>query len=131
MINTRPTDCNCCMSKNSVIYGKMEEFQIRRFESGYCYICTKCGAYVGTHKGRVKDALGILSDEKTRKMRILCHQEFDKHYMRRASKSAVYYRLAQEMKIPFDDCHFGYMDYCQLEKALNIMKQWGDEYYVR
>ena len=35
-------------------------------------------------------------------------------------------KLSKELGIKSEDCHFGYMDYEQLQKALNIMKSWGD-----
>ena len=53
-MNLQPTGCNICGGKveyisNDKIYG-------RRYGSGYCYHCTKCGAYVGTHKSRPRIA---------------------------------------------------------------------------
>ncbi len=130
MINTRPTDCNCCGGKNTVVFTAMADRGIKPFESGYCYYCDNCGAYVGTHKGRTKDALGILSDGKTRALRALCHEEFNKHFMMRSSKNILYYKLATEMDIPYENCHFGYMKQAELEKALEIMRGWGD-FFVR
>ena len=59
----RPTECNICGGEveyipNKQIYGKS-------YGSGFCYHCTNCGAYVGTHKPRPKDALGILAKPNT------------------------------------------------------------------
>lgn len=56
-MNLNPTKCNICDGKviytsNKIIYGK-------EFGSGKCYYCTECGAYVGTHKSRSKEALGL------------------------------------------------------------------------
>lgn len=64
--DSRPTVCKC---GGKVIYGRMKDFGITPYKSGYCYFCTKCGAYVGTHENRKKDALGVLSDGRTRRMR--------------------------------------------------------------
>ena len=121
--DSRPTVCKC---GGKVIYGRMKDFGITPYKSGYCYFCTKCGAYVGTHENRKKDALGVLSDGRTRRMRMVCHQEFDKHWDSTAGKNRLYFKLSKELGIKSEDCHFGYMDYEQLQKALNIMQSWGD-----
>lgn len=121
MFDSRPTRCNC---GGTVVYGKMEKFGLRPYQSGYCYICQKCGAYVGTHQNRPKDALGILATGDIRRLRVLCHEEFDKHWMSTAGKSRVYYRLSKEMGIKKEDCHFGYMQKDQLVEALSIMQSW-------
>lgn len=47
--DSRPTVCKC---GGKVIYGRMKDFGITPYKSGYCYFCTKCGAYVGTHENR-------------------------------------------------------------------------------
>lgn len=120
-----PSECNNCGGKR-VIYGRMTEFGIKAYQSGYCYYCLDCGAYVGTHMNRPKEALGILSDSKTRKLRVTCHKEIDKHWYSSAGKNRAYYRLSQEMGMKSENCHFGYMDYEQLVEALHIMKKWGD-----
>ena len=96
--DSRPTVCKC---GGKVIYGRMKDFGITPYKSGYCYFCTKCGAYVGTH-------------------------ENSKHWDSPAGKNRLYFKLSKELGIKSEDCHFGYMDYEQLQKALNIMKSWGD-----
>lgn len=52
-----PTVCNICGGKvsyvsNARVYGS-------RYGSGWCYLCESCGAYVGTHGPRPREALGI------------------------------------------------------------------------
>ena len=78
MIDLQPTKCNLCNGKvvyisNSKIYGK-------EYGSGKCYFCTKCGAYVGTHKPRPKEALGILGNSEMREMKMKCHELFDRQW---------------------------------------------------
>ncbi len=72
----RPTQCNICGGKveyipNKQIYGKP-------YGSGFCYHCCDCGAYVGTHRIRPKEAFGILANDEMRKMKMKCHDIFDK-----------------------------------------------------
>lgn len=61
MFTKHPTKCNICGGlvkyiPNKEIYGKS-------YGSGFCYYCTNCGAYVGTHVPQPKVALGILAKD--------------------------------------------------------------------
>ncbi len=65
MIDKYPKTCNLCggtviFTSNAVIYGQ-------EYGSGRCYLCTKCGAFVGTHKPWSREAMGLLADERMRK----------------------------------------------------------------
>ena len=96
-MDLQPKVCNICGGEveyitNDKIYGK-------KYGSGYCYHCTKCGAYVGTHKSRPKEAYGILADEQMRRMKMLCHDEFDKLWQTRKERQNLYKRLAKIMHI--------------------------------
>lgn len=129
MINDRPEKCNICGGK--VVFGNMSDFGLNSYQSGKCYICTNCGAYVGTHKNQPQDALGTLADGKTRALRTKCHEEFDKHYMSLTAKDTLYYMLSIEMGISKEECHFGHFNREQLEKALNIMTTKWKNLYIR
>lgn len=123
-VDLHPTKCNLCGGKveyidNSMIYG-------RRFGSGFCYRCKECGAYVGTHRHRPKEAMGLLADAQMRQMKIACHDLFDamwrtdggRHGRRR---SRLYAKLAEQMGIPVEECHFGYFDMELLRQAYKIL----------
>ena len=43
-VDTHPTTCNLCGGQ--VIYTSNERVYGRKYGSGYCYLCTCCGAYV-------------------------------------------------------------------------------------
>lgn len=64
-MDLHPTVCNLC--GGSVVYTSNAEIYGREYGSGKCYLCTQCGAYVGTHKPRPQEALGLLADERMRK----------------------------------------------------------------
>ena len=129
MIDLRPMKCNLCGGKvvytsNAVLYG-------RQYGSGYCYLCTSCGAFVGTHVPHPEEALGILADEKMRKAKIRCHDLFDLHWKDKGTESrryrnALYHWLAKRLKIPVEECHFGYFDLEVLEKAYVILEEVKD-----
>ena len=124
MINTHPKVCNLCggavqYTSNAVIYG-------REYGSGRCYLCTSCGAFVGTHKPWPREALGILANPAMRKGKKLCHELFDSFWRgkRKAQKKRedLYFWLSEQMGMSREDCHFGYFDLEQLRQAYRILQ---------
>ena len=126
MVNLQPTECNICggmviYTSNSKIYG-------REYGSGKMYYCTQCGAYVGTHKPRPKEALGILGNKEMRDMKMKCHSLFDKKWQgeptskkRHIARINAYKWLAEKLGISIEECHFGYFDMDMLTKAYEIL----------
>lgn len=125
-INIYPTKCNLCGGK--VIYTQNDTIYGKRYGSGYCYLCTKCGAYVGTHKPRPKEALGLLADDRMRKGKMACHEKFDSFWKGKKNakrkRAALYENLAEEMGIEVTNCHFGYFTLDELKKAYRIIRGW-------
>jgi hypothetical protein len=74
-IDLCPTKCNICGGK--VVYTSNAEIYGKEYGSGKCYLCQNCRAYVGTHKPRPKEALGVLADGRMRKGKMCCHEIFD------------------------------------------------------
>ena len=128
MIDLYPKTCNLCggrveFTSNAIIYG-------REYGSGKCYRCTECGAYVGTHSPRPKEALGILANVQMRSMKMACHALFDAQWKGKPSKGAnknprvkAYRRLARRLGISEDECHFGWFDLDMLHKAYSILSE--------
>ena len=120
-----PTVCNICGGKvsyvsNARVYGS-------RYGSGWCYLCESCGAYVGTHGPRPKEAMGILADKRMRRLKMECHELFDRTWETNAERRERYARLASRLGIPVAECHFGYFDAPMLERALAILKEEGND----
>lgn len=130
MVELEPSKCNLCGGEvvfvsNSIVYGK-------EYGSGKCYYCTECGAFVGTHEARPKEAYGVLADKEMRKMREVCHEEFDElwincpSYCRKIARTAAYEWLAEKLSIRLGDCHFGYFGkellYQAYEELIKIEK---------
>lgn len=123
-----PKKCNLCRGdvvyiSNSKIYGK-------EYGSGKCYYCTKCSAYVGTHKSRPKEALGILANAPMRDMKKKCHDIFDLKWKnmptskkRHKARFQAYKDLAEKLNIPSSQCHFGYFDMDMLTKVYGILEK--------
>lgn len=124
MIDLYPTTCNLCNGK--VIYISNAKIYGRQYGSGYCYYCTECGAYVGTHKPWPRKVMGILADAAMRNMKVRCHALFDPLWMntgagRTRRRNKLYARLADLMGISVSDCHFGYFTIEQLRQAYEIL----------
>ena len=128
-MNTHPTICNICGGK--VVYTSNDNIYGRKYGSGMCYLCIACGAYVGTHKPRPREALGLLADESMRKGKKLCHSIFDSkwkgNHKSHKKRQDMYVWLSKMMGIPLDDCHFGYFDIVQLRTAYRILLKIKDQ----
>lgn len=126
-IDLQPTKCNLCGGK--VIYISNAKLYGKEYGSGKCYFCTSCGAYVGTHKPRPMEALGLLADKEMRDLKMQCHDLFDKQWKdfpskkeRQDARSLAYKNLADKLEIPIEECHFGYFDKEQLQKTYDILQ---------
>lgn len=128
----RPTVCNICGGEveyipNRKVYGQP-------MGSGWCYRCKGCGAYVGTHKPRPKEAMGLLADDRMRLGKQFCHQMFDKRWLgapdKRKARTEAYRWLAGELGIPAEECHFGYFDLEELRRAYRVMRDDQERRYA-
>lgn len=120
-MNKFPKNCNICNGVNTVEFVTNDKVYGRKYGSGYCYLCTNCGAYVGTHKPRPKEAMGILADKQMRDMKMKCHDLFDATWRTQKQRRKAYSELALKLGIPVSECHFGYFDMDMLTKAYNIL----------
>ena len=132
-MDKHPRNCNICNSVNTVEFTTNDKIYGKKYGSGYCYLCTNCGAYVGTHKPRPKEAMGILADKQMRDMKMKCHDLFDRKWkgtgkgmMKRRIKA--YAELATKLGIPVSECHFGYFDMDMLNKAYRILSEDTDKH---
>ena len=121
-INTHPTKCNLCGGE--VVYMSNANIYGRQYGSGFCYYCTSCHAFVGTHKPRPDEAMGLLADSEMRDLKVKCHEFFDKFWKTREERSEAYSRLAEAMRIPIKLCHFGFFNKKNLNKAIEILQTW-------
>lgn len=124
-MNLHPTTCNLCGGR--VIYTSNANIYGREYGSGRCYICKCCGAYVGTHAPRPRDAMGILANWEMRELKKECHALFDPMWKGKPKankkRNDLYAWLAREMDIPREDCHFGYFDTEKLKTAKRILTE--------
>lgn len=126
IVNEFPTKCNVC--GGDVIYTTNDKIYGKKYGNGYCYYCTNCGAYVGTHKPSPKKALGLLANSEMRKWKIICHGLFDSMWKgkigQKRIRAQLYKKLANELGISVSECHFGWFDLPMLKRAYNILNYW-------
>lgn len=124
MVDIQPQKCNLCGGK--VVYVSNAKIYGRQYGSGYCYYCTSCDAYVGTHEPRPKEAMGILANKQMRDWKMKCHSLFDPLWKnKRKKRGQLYSDLALQMGIPISQCHFGYFNLEDLKRAYEILKTWS------
>lgn len=116
-----PTECRYCggpvkLVNNSVLYRKPFG------KWPYMYLCVPCDAYVGLHPG-TDIPLGTLANKALRDVRKEHKATFYELIERLGiDRTEAYERLAEKMKIPHADCHFGWFDIEQCELAGRICR---------
>ncbi|HIW72655.1 MAG TPA: DUF3268 family zinc-finger domain-containing protein [Candidatus Levilactobacillus faecigallinarum] len=124
----------CPYCGGEVVWTSNREIYGREYGNGRCYLCTECGACVGVHdngKGKgSRRALGLLATPEMRKMKQKCHARFDAvWHTHKRSRAACYRQLAKLMGISVRQCHFGYFNLADLNRAYQIMApfHWYEE----
>mgnify|MGYP003953858373 FL=1 len=113
-----PTECPHCEGHDIEICKNSRVYRGREYgEWPWVVMCNDCYAYVGLHPF-TGIPLGTLADRRTRdarktvKKRFIAWQE-DRHL----SRTDAYRLLAQKMRIPYNECHFGWFDYDRCDLA--------------
>ena len=57
------------------------------------------------------------------------HKWFDKLWRNHEERDIYYQRLANELGLPYESCHFSLMTMEQLDKAIPLIKKWWFEKY--
>lgn len=68
--------------------------------------------------------MGELYDKKNE-----AHTWFDKLWRNHEERDIYYHKLANELGIDYESCHFSQMNMDQLNKAIDIIKKWWWEKY--
>ena len=125
-VEQKPTTCNICGGKVILIKVGKEHST-----SEYIYKCTNCGASVGTHYTNPNLALGTLADLETKKMRRQAHLWFDKLWNTKEERESYYQKLANNLGIERNKCHFGLMNKETLDIVVPLLKKWWFEKFDR
>jgi len=123
-IDSYPIPNTCPYCNSPVIFTSNAEIYGRQYGNGMCYKCTVCDTYVGVHTG-TKIPLGRLADKELRDLKKECHSLFDPIWRenKNITRSEAYKKLAELLKIPVNECHFGWFDKETLYKAKTIMSK--------
>lgn len=77
---------------------------------GMVYLCRRCNAYVGVHKGTDRP-LGILANDELRMHRRFAHASFDRIWKQgKKTRLEAYEWLAMMLKLPLEKTHIGMFD---------------------
>lgn len=99
---------------SSVIYGK---------SYGMIYICAKCDAYCGVHKGTT-NSLGRLANADLRFWKQEAHKYFDMIWRsENMNRKELYKLLAEHLQIPEQYCHIGMFS----TKTCKEVVQWSKQ----
>ncbi len=108
--------------------------EVYKKDYGDIYICDKCCAYVGCHKGTTK-AFGRVGKYKLRKKKQKCHKLFDRMWKRKMVENPdwsktkcrrkAYKWLSKEMKIPVELTHIGMFDNGQCQQVIELCQNYS------
>lgn len=119
--------CNYCGARAQLVDSK----EVYSQSYGLIYLCKKCDAYVGVHKGTTKP-LGRLANKTLRQLKQRAHAAFDPLWQAKqrrdgcsksAARHAGYKWLAEQMHIDPRDCHIGMFTESQCEHVVEICKK--------
>lgn len=124
------------MTEKTCRYCRQPAKLLRIGEAGYPYginygpiwTCVPCGAWVGCHKGTTK-ALGGLANAELRQWKMKAHAAFDSLWKRKIAKegcskrfarTAGYRWLSEQLGIPFEKTHIGYMSLEECQRVVEV-----------
>jgi hypothetical protein len=97
-------NCQYCHSNNIKIMTQTE-FYGREYNGAKMYVCQKCGARAGCHKG-TEIPLGCLADDELRKLRKEIHDIIDTMWKTREERTILYKKLSEKYG---DKFHVGFL----------------------
>lgn len=115
--------CNYCGRKAELVDSKV----IYGTSYGKMYLCRRCNAYVGCHKGTDRP-LGRLADAELRYWKKAAHAVFDPLWRQgrfRGQRKAAYEWLAEQMGLPVEQTHIGMFGVAQCKQAIKIVQEKG------
>lgn len=95
---------------------------------GMVYLCRKCNAYVGCHKG-TKEAMGSVANSEERKLRHLAHHWFDALWKNKIKRSRynAYSWLSLRMKLNKNITHMGMFNSDECMAVIEICSRYIKE----
>lgn len=113
-MNVNCTYCNDVAEyvDSSCIYGK---------SYGMIYLCRKCNAYVGVHKGTNKP-LGILANAELREWKKKAHSHFDKLWkLKKMTRANAYKWLSKQLNKDIKETHIGMFNVDDCKRVVEVV----------
>jgi len=116
-----PKRCDCCNSFDVVLIAATKN------KWPWVYLCNDCKASVGCHPDTYTP-LGRMAGLNTRLMRRDAHRYFDELWKSGLMSRDLAYRwLAEQLQIPFENCHISWLTDKQLKTTIRI----SEEYFLQ
>ncbi|AHB56378.1 hypothetical protein U769_15720 [Pseudomonas aeruginosa MTB-1] len=129
-----PTVCPYCGSDVDLV-NNSEIYRGKSYgDWPYAYRCANfngdCDSFVGLHPD-TDLPLGTLADKPLREARNRCKRPFERIWRDKLMKRTQAYEwLAEQLKIPKEQCHFGLFNIALCERAKNICDQFLEATYT-
>lgn len=112
--------CDYCGRAAELVTGEDLYPHRRELHDKRAWKCWPCNAHVGCHDG-TEIPLGRLANAELRRMRKLAHDAFDPIWFGGAeTRVGAYDWLAEELKIPREDCHISRFDVALCRRAIQV-----------
>ncbi len=134
MTNQLPLDCpqvDCpyCKGPAELLMDSSPLYRGRDY--GPVWFCRPCDAWVGVHENSPRYLpLGRLANAELRKAKMAAHAIFDPLWQRKLlpaekgvkkrARGDAYHWLAQQLGIPFDQCHIGLFDVDMCKRVVAV-----------
>lgn len=119
--------CRYCKQQAQLLNVGDEGYPYRR-DYGPTYVCVPCQAWVGCHPGTTRP-LGGLANAELRLAKQAAHAVFDPLWQRKierdgcsksAARKAGYKWLSEQLGIPFEKTHIGYMSLEECQRVVVV-----------
>jgi hypothetical protein len=110
---------------------------------GMIWLCRPCQAWVGVHKNtQDHKPLGRLANKELREWKQKAHAVFDPlwqeklrrriaergpEYRKHYARGSAYRWLAEQLEIPFEDCHIGMFDVDTCKRVVALCKPYAEK----
>ncbi|MEX3984255.1 zinc-finger-containing protein [Paraburkholderia sp. EG287A] len=120
--------CQYCGDTAELVTGEVIYPRLGYLHHKHFWNCEECGAYVGCHEagkgyGDGTRPLGLLANAELREAKKSVHAVFDPSWQSgKKTRKKAYEWLAEQLGIPFADCHVGMFTVEQCARAKTVCK---------
>lgn len=113
-------NCPYCQQPARFVTGKELYPLHQSLAKNYYYVCRRCDASVGCHKGTNKP-LGNLANRELREARGRAHKAFDPIWRKHGiNRNDAYKWLAEQMELTKSECHMAKMSIAECARVVEL-----------